>query len=238
MNSKILTILSILGAAGLALPAHADVANLSISGPGVSGNIAVTYDTNAPIASGGFAITNVTGTFSDTNADLGNPSNSLNIVNATVSGPVAVTVLPTLPSGVLATDFNTYAIANGVPSPPASQASPSLSFDNAFYPGGSPVVCTGYPASGGVLDIYGILFNLSNGDVVDLWSNGVFPGPPSPLTYGVAVADATNTHDYQSSVTVSVPEPSSLALLGVALGSLCLIRRRKALRPHVSPITA
>lgn len=77
--------------------------------------------------------------------------------------------------------------------------------------------------------MYGLLMTLDNGDVVDLWSNGIFPGAPGPADYGVAVGDANYTYDYvNGGVSVVVPEPCSVALVGVAGATIGFARRRKA----------
>ena len=50
-----------------------------------------------------------------------------------------------------------------------------LSYDNLFYPGGSPQTASDYPFRGGCLDIYGLMFSIGGGRVVNtFWSNGDF----------------------------------------------------------------
>ena len=50
---------------------------------------------------------------------------------------------------------------------------------------------------GGILDIYGLLFDIGGGRVVDLWSNGDFSGTGAgPIDYGVAVATHDTALDY------------------------------------------
>ena len=223
MKIGILPALASLLVAACGLEARADVTNFSFSGPGVSGSGTLTY---TPNASGTGTITGITGTFTDTNTGLN--SKPL-IVSQNITGLLAINPVVPLPANVTAPDFSLFSIANGVPSPPASEASTALSYDNDFYPNGSPIVCTDYPFSGGLFDVYGLLFSLSNGDVVGVWSNGILPGPPDPAMYGVAVADATNTYDYVSSgVTFSVPEPSTCLLMGVGAAALGLKRRRRS----------
>ncbi len=47
-----------------------------------------------------------------------------------------------------------------------------LTYDNLFWPGGSPPTATDYPIGGGFLDIYGLLFDIGDGRVVNFWNNG------------------------------------------------------------------
>ncbi len=103
----------------------------------------------------------------------------------------------------------------------------AISYDNLFYPGGSPITCADYLLSGGFLDVYGALFTLNNGDVVDLWSNGA--GLDTPLSYGAGVINAANTViDYQSDgVSMGVPEPGSLWLFGSGLLGLLAWRKER-----------
>lgn len=110
------------------------------------------------------------------------------------------------------------------------------SYDNLFYAGGSPLVCpptpTGaYPFSGGFLDIYGVMFALSNGDYLGLWSDGVMPGG---LTFGInyfTPSDTAGLYTLSTSrsqfagVYAAVPEPKSLWMLGAALLGLFAWRR-------------
>lgn len=216
MKTTVLSALSLITVMTLSAQAQFTT-DFSFSGSGVSGSGTFTY---TPQADGADKITGITGTFSDANTMFnGNPVTA--IMNANITGLVAINPVTPLPPAVLAPDFSRFAIANGVPSPPAGEASLSLSYDNTFYPGGAPVVCLDYPFSGGMFDVYGLLFQISNGDVVALWSNG------GPLGYGVAVADSNNTYDYVGGVS-AVPEPSTGSLMALALAGMILIRRRKA----------
>lgn len=120
----------------------------------------------------------------------------------------------------------------------APHGDPAVTFDNLFYASGSPLVCLnidsngnttiGYPFSGGFLDVYGVVFTLDNGDLLDLWSNGVMPGPG--LNYG-AILFAPATQNYQvlssqfNGVRATVPAPRSIWLFGAGLLGLFAWRR-------------
>lgn len=223
MKFMVPSALSLLAISAFALNAQANSVNFSFSGSGVSGSGTLTYTQGA---GGAGAITGITGTFTDNNAGInGKPS----IVNVPITGLVAINPVVPLPAEVTAPDFSRFAVAGGVPGTPPSN---SLSYDNTFYPDGSPVVCTDYPFSGGFLDVYGVLFTLSDGHVVGLWSNG---DQPSGLSYGVAVADASNTYDYVSGgvdASVSaVPLPAA-AWMGLStlagLAGISVLRKRAA----------
>lgn len=97
-----------------------------------------------------------------------------------------------------------------------------LTYDNLFWPGGSPPTASDYMAHGGFLDIYGLLFDIGGGRVVNFWSNGDYG---SGADYGVAVATSARSLDYVTGGVV-VPEPGSLALLGAAIAAFGVIRRR------------
>jgi hypothetical protein len=73
------------------------------------------------------------------------------------------------------------------------------------------------------------MFDIGNGRVVDLWSNGAFG--PGAADYGVAVATSALALDYlNGGVVAAVPEPGSLWLFacGVVV-SLYRCRRTQRL---------
>lgn len=115
-----------------------------------------------------------------------------------------------------------------------------VSYDNLFYPNGSPLICyvngdLVYPFSGGFLDLMGVMFTLDNGNYLDLWSFGVtapeFFGPswPGGLAYGMKVitptADGYEVLPFAPFATASVPEPDLLWMFGAALVALFGWRR-------------
>lgn len=211
--------------------AQAAVFDFSFNGPAVSGLLRLTYEANpnaGPLAGtspnpydpvGSYIVTNISGTFSNSN---------LGIVDAAVLGLVPVNnAIPDADNLRAPKSFSRFLIKNGVQSDiPGAPPAPGLSFDNLFYPGGSPQTSTDYPFSGGLFDIYGLMFNIQGDKAVNLWSNGVVPG--GGLNYGVAVANRTDLLDYTSGVSIAaVPEPASWLLLvggfGLAGG---MLRRR------------
>ncbi len=199
--------------------ARATLVNINFTGPGVSGSIVLTYgaatDAKYPNA---YEVTGISGTFSDSN-------NGLNIVDASIGSLVAITHdTPELTNLLAPDDFSRYAVASGLP----PQNNGFLTFDNLFWPGGSPPTASDYPFHGGFLDIYGLMFTLDSGRVVDFWSNGDFGGT---VDYGVVVATPAAVLDYVGgnvSASASVPEPGSLCLLSGGLLALLFSRRRPA----------
>ena len=120
------------------------------------------------------------------------------------------------PTNLLAPhSFGFYPITNGVPGPDG--LAPGFSYDDLFYPAGSPRSASDYPFHGGVLDIYGVVFTIAGGDAVNVWSNGDMG---SGVTYGVGVTDGINVLDYATPVLGSVPEPAGWALMLVGFGGL------------------
>ncbi len=181
--------------------------NFSFTGPGgISGSGIFTVATTANPAIDD--ITGITGTFLD-------PGDG-------VSGPI---------SGLVPSAYSNVC-------PGAANFSPAgYSFDNLYYPSGSPAICASdYPFAGGVLDIFGVLFNVNDAGTtftINLWSNGVVPG--TGLGYGISVAKGVNTINdgvggngiNLSSFTATTPEPGNLFVAGIGLVSLIALRVRK-----------
>ena len=216
MKNKFVLSGSLLLAACLPWKANAATFSFSFLGPGVNGTVQLTYgaatDSTYPQA---FEVTSVSGTFSDFN-------NGLNIINAQLGTLQAIKHdMPDMTNLLAPHNFTRYAVASGL-------AHGSLSFDNLFYPGGSPPTSTDYQIHGGFLDIYGLLFDIGGGRSVNIWSNGDFTMTgQGPIDYGVAVVTTASAMDYVEGGVSITPEPSALALLATAvLGMLWVWRRR------------
>ena len=218
MRKKLVVSAALLLAASLPWQAKADTFNFDFAGPGVIGTVKLTFGTATdgkyPQA---FEVTGISGTFSDSN-------NGLNIVNAPIGPLEAIKHDTPEPTNLLApNDFSRFAVAAGLP----PQNNGFLTYDNLFYPGGSPPTASDYTIHGGYLDIYGLLFDIGGGRVVDLWSNGDFSGTGAGhIDYGVGVATHDTALDYVGGGVTVTPEPGTLALLGSGLLGMLVWRRR------------
>ena len=172
-------------------------------------------DTVVGDPTGAYTITNISGTFSDSNIGLGNTA---------ITGLVPIDPVSPPKGSPFPVSLSFFTVVN----PPTGDA--AISYDNLLYPGGSPNTCPGYPGLGGYLDIYGVMFTLKNGDVVDFWSNGAIPGV-APLDYGVAVVNSSDSVvDFQAGgLSMAVPEPGSLGLLVTGLLGALAWRKRSAI---------
>ncbi len=196
--------------AGFGLQAKADTFDFRFGGPGVSGTVALTYgrttDAKYPQA---FELTGISGTFSD--AKLG-------LIDTSITGLEAIKPAMPEPGNMLPpADFSRYFVAAGT-------QHGSISYDNLLFPGGSPQTATSYPPHGGFTDIYGLLFTIAGGEVVNFWSNGVFPGSPQ-ADYGVTVSTSARQLDAVGTGVTATPEPGTLWLLGTGVVGV-LARRR------------
>lgn len=195
-------------------PSFANAIGFTFTGPGVSGNGTFTIEPNVSPPDpnpdcgtvgndacrsdppGAYRITNITGTFSDTAAS---------IINASITGLVPINPAnerdavfdPLVPTSLSYID-------NGDGS--------FLTYNNLFYPNGSPIVCD-FPFVGTFVDVFGTAFTVDGGYTVNLWGDGN-SGPNGALTYGVAVSNGANILDYQfDGVSATAPEPASIWLL-------------------------
>ena len=214
-------------AAAIAPLATAETFSFSFNGGGITSSGTLTAilapdDTTGVVTPDTFEVTDIMGTFSDTNVGIAGtitglymPISYVTVLAATASNPVGFT-------------------------------SGGLSYDDLFFPlGNSPADCPGYPFSGGDFDILGVAFNVSGGFVGEFFSDGMVPGFSGPV-YAAADADANGLLDNPNAggdsglvgVTGSftaTPEPGTLLLLGSGLALAAVMRRRAAARPQSRP---
>ena len=199
--------------AGLGLAGRADAAAIPFlfSGQGVSGSLILTYGpTTDAKYSNAFEITGISGTFSDFNGGL-------NIVDATVGSLVPVNhAAPESTNHLAPNDFSKFFVAMGLP--PMSHG--AVTYDNLFWPAGASPTASDFDGAGGFLDIYGLMFSIGGGTVVDLFDNGVGAGG-NYGGYGVVVATADKALDYVAAgVAVTAPEPSTWAMMVLGFAGL------------------
>ena len=218
MRKQLVISATMLFAVSLPWQADASTFDFSFTGPGVSGTVQLTYgaatDAKYPQA---FEVTGISGTFSDSN-------NGLNIVNAPISALVPINHATPESTNLLApNDFSRFAVTTGLP----EESNGFMTYDNLFWPGSSPQTGSDYPPHGGFLDVYGLLFNIGGGRVVDFWSNGDLSGTGTgPIDYGVAVATSATALDYVNGGASVTPEPGTLTLLGGGLVGILAWRKR------------
>jgi hypothetical protein len=95
-----------------------------------------------------------------------------------------------------------------------------VTYDNLFWPDGAPPTAHDFLGAGSFLDIYGLMFNIGGGTVVDLFSNGVGNGAGDAV-FGVVVANASTARDYVADgVTATAPEPSTWAMMILGFAGL------------------
>ena len=205
---------------GALVPGHARAQsyNFSFTGPGVGGTLMLTYgaatDAKYPNA---FEVTGISGSIFDSN-------NGLGLTNVSAGSLVPINHAAPEPTNLLApNDFSKVAVTSGLP----PQSGGFVSYDNLFWPAGSPQTASDYPPSGGFLDIYGLLFNIGNGQFVNIWSNGSGPDG-GPADYGFSVSTASTSQDYVAGgvMATTTPEPGTLWLVGSGLVGLVGMRRR------------
>ena len=222
VTKRLVSLAALLFAGSLQYEASAATIVLNFVGSGVSGTVQLIYGPGTDLTnSKAYEVIGITGVFSDTN-------NGLNIVNALVGPLVPINRATPEPTNLLApNDFSRFAVATGL----GPDNNGFLTYDNLFYPDGSPQTASDYPFHGGALDIYGLMFQIGGGRVVNFWSNGDFSGTGhGPISYGIAVATHETALDYAGGVVVT-PEPGTIALLGGGLLGLLAWRRNSSQRP-------
>ena len=234
MRHKIFAPVLVISALALGQQAHAGTLTISAinavvpGGGAITGNLTLTwgaatdavYNSSNPNGTG-YEITGITGMIS-------NSSSNINITNEPVSGPNPY------PLNLWTPTNNPLAPADFSYNPVEKE----FTYDNLVWPGGSAIVCYGFNSSGTLLDVFGVLFTLNNGDYVDLWGNGLTgatePGFPfTPGGYGIGIYDPGTGHeDYLAAgVNLTVPEPSTWAMAGLGFLGLGLTRLRRTRRP-------
>lgn len=230
--------------AGLAPYAQATAVQIGFNGAGGTGHASLTvgpdylpsiHPAGPTDPAGAQLVTGASGTFSDANLGLYNVAIT-GVLARNFALPFDMKAGGSWHSGDLPfpASFSQLAAIGGTGG--------VVTYSDLFYAGGSPQSCWDYPFAGGLLDTYGVMFTLSNGGFVDLWSDGsIFVPTMSPvyLTYGFAVilptSKGNSVSDFQfSGVHAAVPEPKFMWLFGAAVLGLFAWRRSTETRKRVS----
>ncbi len=223
---KFLTAAAFVATLGLGAPAHAATVQFSIGGAGysVNGSFNVVPNVSPPDPdpacattatgcrsdpAGAFKITAITGTFSDAGDGIS---------NAAITGLLPISpALPQDPTDPLIPTSLSFG-AGG------------FTYDNLFFPDGSPIDCTTFPFTGTIIDDYGAAFTTAGGYTVNLWGDGDLHGPGT-TAYGIDVLknSVLLSTSFDGLNGGAVPEPSTWMLMLMAFAGLGLgLRRRRA----------
>jgi hypothetical protein len=210
---------------------HADQVAFGFSGFGFSGSGTLTIQPNVAPADpnpncgtagnnpcrtdppGAFAITAISGRFSDAGRGIS---------NAAITG-----LVPINPANEKDVIFDPLVPSSLSFIPAAGAENDALSYNNLFFPNGSPIDCA-FPFMGTFVDVFGMAFTIEGGLTIDLWGDGDLHGPGT-RTYGIGVSDGTNLLAYQfDGIDATIPEPGSLALFGIGILGMMLASRKRA----------
>lgn len=222
---------------GFGSHAYAEDYTFDFRSNSVNGSIRLTYASNPNTGVLGTSpnMFDPVGSYIVTGA-TGNLFNSTLGLNTTVTG-----VVPSNPANPHTTNllapasFGHFLVAAGVPGP--GGVAPGFSYDNLFYPGGSPPAATDYPFGGGFLDIYGLVFTTTDDVFINFWSNGD-PAGIGRVSYGAGFTDSLTVLDYVNDIDVTsvpaVPEPATWAMLLLGFGAVGAMARRRRSRTTIS----
>lgn len=232
MNAKIPALAALIAGMTFAAQARADTVSFGFWGGGFTGtgNLTVEPNVSPPDPNpncgqagqnpcrtdpaGAWRITGINGTFSDA-AD--------GISNAAITGLIPInpanerdpTFDPLVPASLSFVDYN----------PPSG----FLSYNNLYFPNGSPIDCGTFPFTGTFVDDFGMAFTVAGGYTVNFWGDGDLHGPGT-TTYGIAVVQENQQLAYVFdglNAAAPVPEAPTWAMMLIGLGGLGYRLRHK-----------